>query len=210
MSIRRLPDRRWWAGLVARLAASTLSCAAAAQDLDPTAERQRIERERAHVESAAREAEAACALQFVVTACVERARAERRDRMRQLDRQRAILDEAQRKQRAADRRAAIRARQDAAANAPPAVETRAREARVPQASVPDTAAPWPPDRAQARAKAASDAEQTARRRAYGSAQRAEEAKAHRVQAERRRAENAARHKPAQALTIPAAASLPTR
>jgi membrane protein involved in colicin uptake len=210
MSIRRSPDLRRRAGLIVRLAASMLTCAAAAQDLDPIAERQRIDRERAQVETAAREAEAACARQFVITACVERTRAERRDRLRQLDRQRVILDEAQRKQRAADRRTAIRARQDAAANTPPAVETRAREPRAPQATAPATAAPSPPDRAQAHAKAASDAEQAARRRAYGSAQRAEEAKAHRAQAERRRAENAARHKPAQALAIPAAASLPTR
>jgi len=184
-----------------------LSPAASAQEPDPVAERQRIARERLDVEAAAREAEAACAHRFVVTACIDRARAERRDRMQHLDRQRALLDEAERKRRAADRRAQIEARQRMAASAPPAVDIRARDVPVSKSQTgPVTPVVPPSDRLEAHAQAASQADAAARRRAIESARRADEAKAHREQAEQRAAARAATRKAP--LPVPSSASQP--
>ncbi|HET9976613.1 MAG TPA: hypothetical protein VFQ20_04200 [Burkholderiaceae bacterium] len=90
---------------------------ALAQGLDAPAERDRIGRERADIEARAAAGRAACQTQFLVAACVARVGDERRDRLRALDRQRALLDEAERKQRAVAREARIaeRRRQDATA-----------------------------------------------------------------------------------------------
>jgi hypothetical protein len=64
-------------------------------------QRRRITAERASIEAQARAAQTACAGQFAVTACVDRVRAERRERVRRLDREVAVLDAEDRKRRAA-------------------------------------------------------------------------------------------------------------
>ena len=109
---------------------SVVAAAAGAAD-DAAAERARIARERSTVEARAKAAEAACASQFAVSACLRQARAERRTALRSLDRQGAALDEAQRKQRAAERLARIRERQEAAdrREVSPPVEVRTRNER---------------------------------------------------------------------------------
>jgi colicin import membrane protein len=89
---------------------------ASAQEPDARTERERIGRERADIEARAVAGRATCRTRFAVAACVEGIEDERRARLRMLDRQRALLDEAERKQRAVAREARIaeRRRQDAA------------------------------------------------------------------------------------------------
>ena len=113
MWTRRSPE----IGLALALAAGT----ALAQGLDARVERERIGRERADIEARAAAGRAACRARFAVAACVEGVDDERRARLRTLDRQRALLDEAERKQRAVARQARIaeRRRQDAAAASAP-------------------------------------------------------------------------------------------
>jgi hypothetical protein len=91
-----------------------LLCAcAAAGAVDSAAERARIERERATAEARARDGRAACASTFSVNACLKRVDTARRDDLRRLDRQRVLLDESQRKERAARRMTRIQQRQAA-------------------------------------------------------------------------------------------------
>ena len=73
-----------------------------------SAERERIRAERAQAEQvfAARERE--CRDRFAVTRCLDEARRERRATLEHLNRQQGVLDEAQRKQRAAQRMESIR------------------------------------------------------------------------------------------------------
>lgn len=71
------------------------------------AERQRLADESVEVETRFRTQEAACQQRFAVTDCVNLAKQARRDALAPLRRQSAALDDAQRKQRAAERRAAI-------------------------------------------------------------------------------------------------------
>ena len=79
-----------WLGLALMLLAVPVVASSAA---DAAAQRERIAREQAAVERDARAAQAACASQFAVTACVDGVRAERRRRLQALDRERAVLDE---------------------------------------------------------------------------------------------------------------------
>lgn len=192
MSTPRSPEI---ALVLALVAGSALS-----QGLDAQTERDRIARERAGVEAQASAARATCRTRFATAACVESVEAERRERLRALDRQRALLDEAQRKERAMAREARIaeRRRQTEAARAapspPPEAATKAaRQAEPP----PGGTRTGPVDRAEARSKAASAAELQAARRTVAAQGRAAEIEAHRAAVERRNA--AAKRKPGVAL-----------
>ena len=88
------------------------NAAAAAAD-DSRAERDRIAREREEVKLRYAEREGECRQRFVVTACVDAARTERREALDHLDEQQRVLDEAQRKRRAAERMERIRGKIDA-------------------------------------------------------------------------------------------------
>ena len=177
---------------------------------DDVAQRRRIEREQVEADARARSAEAACAERFVVSSCLANARAERRAATQQLDHQRAVLDDAQRKRRAADRQARIRERQDATA--------KADEARSPPPALPiqpGAAAPLPRgpaaksgsatqlDSRRARSALAVKEKHAAERRAAASKERAEKVAAHRSAMEQRNRERDAKRPPAQALPIPA-------
>ena len=70
---------------------------------DDAVERMRITAERSAVEARFAERERECATRFVVTACVEEAQRELRAALASLRQQQTLLDEAQRKQRAAER-----------------------------------------------------------------------------------------------------------
>ncbi|TMG97487.1 MAG: hypothetical protein E6H79_21125 [Betaproteobacteria bacterium] len=74
--------------------------AAAAHGAD---ERARIAAERAQAQKLYDTRYRECQSQFAVTACVDKARAERRATLEQLSQQQAVLDDAERKQRAAQR-----------------------------------------------------------------------------------------------------------
>jgi colicin import membrane protein len=75
--------------------------------LDDRAERERIARERSEATARHDQRRRECEQRFAVTACVDEARAEHRQTMIRLRRQEALLDEGQRKARAAQRLAAI-------------------------------------------------------------------------------------------------------
>jgi hypothetical protein len=186
---------------------------ALAEAADPAAERQRIAAERVQLQARLRETEAACAKQFAVSACVERERNRYHEQLRQLDRQRALVDEAERRQRAAEGQERIRARQlaqaaEADSRAASAVSPRAP--RPPPTAVKSTRPPPDPQaRAESAQRAASAADSAAARRAHGAARRAQEAAAHRTRIEQRNREREVSKKPLGApLPVPPAASLP--
>jgi hypothetical protein len=188
-----------------------LALPAAAAD-NAGAERERIARERAQVEAKARAGEAACAREFAVSACLKTVRAERRSALQQLDRQRALIDDAQRKQRAAERLARIRERQEAAARSAdrPSVEVKSRQASAP-APEPSAERVRAEEAArQRRGEAALQAvDAKAARRAAAARERAQQAVSHREQVEKRNRERASKKPPAAGLPVPPA-SAPAR
>jgi hypothetical protein len=158
---------------------------------DAAAQYERIARERAAVEHQAQVAQAACAQQFAVTACIDHALTDRRERLRQLDRERAVLDEELRKRRAVERAARILQRQAELAQEPASTPVRARSPVTtvePKASAPSAAA-----RAAAHDAAASQSQAEASERAAASARRAAQAAAHRIVVEQRLRDRAAKH-----------------
>ena len=196
MSTPRSPD---W--LLALALAACLGPAGAAPD-PSLAQRERIGRERQAVEGEAQQAQQACALQFAVTDCVNRAKARRRERMRLLDLELARLDEAFRKQRATERMAQIRQPQSAQHQSPPEVAVRARQvASEPLLSAPSLAAP------EARRTAdAALAKAEASQRVAAAARRTEQARSHRAAVEEKNRQRAALRKPAQPLPLPPASA----
>jgi hypothetical protein len=179
------------------------------------AERQRIAAERAEVEKAFAAREAECRERFIVTSCLDAARRDRRDAMERLRQQQVVLDEAQRKQRAAERIEDIRNKvsADDAKRREAQARVRSREARLqeqaqrseaaasagPAASQPDRAARRPPPSPKPPAQRASEYER-----------RQTDAKEHRAAVERRNAERTAKGKPSKPLPLPLAASAASR
>ena len=162
-------------------------------------ERERVRAERAQAEQRYAEAERDCNTRFVVTACVEAARVQRRDTLNRLRSEELVLDQAARRQRAAERAAAIRDKR-AHDDAPRA---------APRAPLPAPAASAPASRLHLRppgAKGANRAEPRlspeteARNRAAYEA-RLREAQEHRAAVERRNAERRAKGK-TQSLPLP--------
>ena len=164
-----------------------------AADENAAAQRARIARERAVVERQAQAAQAACADRFAVTACVDRVMADRRERLRQLDRERALLDDELRKRRAAERTAQIEQRQIELGQEPPSAPARTRSPAA--ASAPRGPTSAAAARATANEAAASQSEADAAERAAASARRAALAEAHRSAVEKRNRERAAQHAP---------------
>ena len=198
------PRSRDAALLALLLAAAAAVCAAGDDD---AAQRARIERERAQVEARARAGERACAGRFVVAACLNQVRAERREALQQLEHQRALLDEAQRKRRAAERQARIQQRQEAQAREdeqrlPPRSAGARAPVREPQAEPPAAAQ----DSGSPRRVNAAAGDAAAARRAQATRERAKELEAHRAAVERRNRDKAA-NRPRQApLPVPGASA----
>lgn len=195
----------------ARVAASAPSAASSTPAASASQERARIAREMADVNARARSAEAACAQQFAVSSCLAQVRSERRLALRQLERQRAVLDDAQRREKAAQRVDRVRQRQEQSAkdDARPRVEVRTRGADPKPGGAPVPAAPERPEsdteRATKAAAAASAAQAQAARRVEAAARRASEAQAHRDAVEQRQRERAASGRVAAPLPVPASA-----
>ncbi len=196
---------------------AAVCCAAAggqaAQADDERAERARITAERSQVERMFDAREEDCRTRFAVNACVDAANRERREALGRLRQQEMLLDEARRKERAAERMQSIRgkvSRDDArrrrdterrtsrAASAPAAPTPRASGARA-ESTMPERAArkQRPAETAAARAEAA--------RKTAAYEKRQAEARAHREAVERRNAERAAEGKMARPLPVPASA-----
>ncbi|MED5619251.1 hypothetical protein [Ideonella sp. BN130291] len=211
MSIPLSPDAPLRAVAALLLAAWTAN-APAADALDQRTERERVANERQRVESQYAAQVRQCESQFIITSCIEQARADRRLALEHLAQQQSVLDEALRKQRAAAQLERLQEKQreaalKRAAPAQPRVVQRqaavasaasAAEARV--ASAPAVARHEEPGAAHPPALSAAERERN--EAAYR--QRQKEAAAHREELARRNAARAQVHKPAASLPIPAA------
>ena len=167
-----------------------------------TEERERIAAERSTAQTAFSSRERHCQNSFVVTPCVENARRDLREVLLRLRRQEAILDEMQRRERAAQRLETIRNRPAMAG--PPASPAAAREARSAPHDAPRVRvheAPTAKRSAQERQRAETLSEQK-----FEAASQA--AGARRSAVERRNAERAAGGKGAAPLPVPSGASAP--
>jgi colicin import membrane protein len=182
-------------------------------------ERERIASERAAAQLAFGSREHDCQNSFVVTPCVETARRDLREVLARLRRQEAILDEMQRRERAAQRIEASRNRPVAAELAASDVASVAPRARTRPAAVPHQRANVTTDKGKAAARApAHDARSpqvsAAQRRVaeehkeqeFEAAARA--AKSRKAEIEQRNAARAASGKGAAPLPVPAGASAP--
>jgi colicin import membrane protein len=185
--------------------------------LDAAAERARIAQERAAAGERLREQEKACATRFVVTSCVEAARREHRETLAPLKQQEFLLDDAQRQQRAAQRRAQL---QEKAAQTKsdivlpgtqPAVAEETASAPTRRPAFPSKA-PTPQEQVQIdqeRAQKQAAAQAQAQQRVNAYQQKLEVAKRRKQEAEKRNAERAASGKPRPApLKVPPSASAP--
>lgn len=171
---------------------------------------ERIRAERTAADAAYERKAQECAQRFIVTSCVDAARAERHAQHLRLDREQQVIDEARRKRRAAERQQAIDSKTvGEAAREREAAASERSQAR-PAASQPaGKAAPAPASAAARDAKPASSAaeraEQEARaRRAYELKQL--RAEAHRREVEERNAERARKTNPGKPLPVPGASA----
>jgi colicin import membrane protein len=156
--------------------------------VDRAAQRQRMARERAEAQAAYRRDEAACRQRFAVTPCIDEARARRRGVLERLDHEQAVLDEWDRKRRAAERMERIEEKLRQAESRPrPGMVVKPRH---PAASAPASEPATPRRSADTHDPKAAEA---AHHRRNESAER------HRAALERRHAERAARRPPAASL-----------
>jgi colicin import membrane protein len=214
MTTNRWPRCR----LLGVLVLLTLAASLPARSAD---DRQRLASERAAAEAryAARIEE--CRKRFVVTACVDEAKRERREVEARLRQQRNVLDDVQRKSQADARQRAIdQKQQEATARTRPSERSSPAAPERPKSHAAERAAsgsetkpeprrpqPRPSHVKVAPAGEQRSAEEEARsREALESAQR--QAAARRAEVERRNAERASRRKPATALPVPSAPSAP--
>jgi colicin import membrane protein len=165
-------------------------------------ERTRIAAERATAQLAFSSREHHCQNSFVVTPCVESARRDLREVLLRLRRQEAVLDEMQRRERAAQRLETIRNRPaaaDPAASRAAAREPRSTPRDAPRARAHDAPAPKLSAPERQRAEALNEQKFEAASQA---------ASARRTAVERRNAERAAGGKGAAPLPVPSGASAP--
>lgn len=212
MALRRL---RWAMG-VAILCTGPAAWSATA--MPDAAELERIRHEQQDADSRYAKASAACSKEFAVTACMDRARAERRATVDRLRREQLAISDARRAQRAADRTAEIERK---AAVAPPkparsasAPASGAAAGRPGHTDEPRLAkAPHPPASPKPHAAPHRDHVAAQQRAARQAAARASDAQQRRGQAEQHRAdvlkriaEHAGKHAPAAGLPVPAPAA----
>lgn len=175
------------------LAASwAVLAASATSDLDDRAERTRIAAERAAAESRYTAEEAECRKRFVVTACVDEAKARRREALGRLKHQEIVLDEQERRRRAAARLQAIEEKQREAATRPPMPAQPAPVIRE-AASAPAARGPQTPSAAE-RAQRAREEAARAQRRAQAAEERRQQAAEDRERIAGREAERRAKDK----------------
>jgi colicin import membrane protein len=187
------------ATLVLALAASACWAEGATTvSTDATQERRRIAAERQEAERRFEAARRECETRFAVSSCVEQARSERRRTLELLADRQAALDDAQRRQRAAERMQSIRekARQADERAAAPAASAVVRARRAP----PTPRSPAPPA-AQPHLQVTP---QEAAQRRDERAKREQEAAQHRDAVLRRNAERDARKPPSAPLPVPSA------
>jgi colicin import membrane protein len=96
-----------WPVVATEMPAPAASAASAPLTLSAAEERRRIVKERADVESRFTSREGECRQRFVVTSCLDDAKAERRQALDQLRARQIVLDEARRQERSEVRRAEL-------------------------------------------------------------------------------------------------------
>jgi hypothetical protein len=187
-------------GALALLATTISWGQASAPAPSASQERHRIAAERQQADQRFQAARRECETRFAVSSCVEQARSERRRTLEQLSARQAALDDAQRRQRAAERMQAIseQARQADERAAAPAASAVVRARRAPPAPRPAASAPVEPH------PQVTPREAAQRRDARG--QREQEAEQHRDAVLRRNAERDARKPPSAPLPVPSASA----
>ena len=213
------PARPRWLGVArrflerngrARLTVLALLLGAGARAQTPAGdamERERIRAERAAAEATYARQVQVCSQRFVVTSCVDAARAQRNAELTRLDRERQALDEAQRALRASERLQAIESKgsgEEARLREEAARERSAKRRDIGGPKPAATPASAAPPRARPPASSAAErAEPQARaRRAYELKQL--QAEAHRQEVARRNEEHARKANPAAPLPTPSA------
>jgi len=191
---------------------------------DLRSERDRIAHERAAAEARFKERQRECLTRFVATSCVEDAKRARRETIGRLRNEQIVLEESDRRARAAARTEAIRKKTEAAASrSDQAVDETSREPKSPRPERPPRAVRsaeaasavegrsarqgkslLPPPHAKGAGRSADD--QARSRATFEAAQQA--AEEHRAKVEARNAARAARRKPAAPLPLPPGASAP--
>lgn len=153
-----------WAWVLACAIAIVIPTGAASAR-EPGGEREALARERSRLQARFAAEEAACRDRFAVNACRDEVRERRREALEPLRERELALDEADRRERAAERRRAIRARQEEAARRPPPpTESRLRPRELAPAASRAMPARTPPDRRTRESEAAGRAAAAERRR----------------------------------------------
>jgi colicin import membrane protein len=216
--------KRWvirmlgWPSLFLVLLGGLASLLNPARAAEPT-ERARINQERAALETTRIERERECHTRFAVTACVEDAQQAYRVALAELRRQQALIDEAERRQRASERIDRLANRTAKSIGPPPAPRSpRASEARAAAGSSAASATsasgaepvpaklpkPSKPQAVPSGDSAEARAQEAARAAAFEA--RVKEAQARRAAVERRNAERALKGKASRPLPLPASAA----
>ena len=195
-------------GVAISAALGNVAHAIATTPAQAAAEHERIARERAEVTATYNKQEAACLEGFVVTPCLEAARKAQRDGLARLRRQEVLLDEEQRKARAAQRMQSIQNNQEAQSQRPTAPTPPGAAASKAERM------PAPPSNTlEERRAAAAEREREAKLRRGQEAgnveryeQRQREAEAHRREVEERNAKRKASGKKSAPLPVPGASA----
>jgi colicin import membrane protein len=199
-----------WGWLFAAWAAvATTARTADGDPADDTARRKQLDVDRAAAQARYERTVRECESHFVVTACVDQAKAERRMALDRVAREQAALDDAQRKRRAEERRQHIAQKQAQQASAArgAAAPTPPLQVGTPRPSLAGSTA-RPARRAEVRSsEAAAAAAAEAAHRAAQAQERREHAQAHEEAVRERNAERAAQRAPAAPLPAPGASAL---
>ncbi len=186
------------------------TCLAAATPLsgaaDSAAERKRLAAERASIEARFRGDEAACRERFVVTPCVEEAKASRRLALAKVRDQELVLDDADRKLRAQNRRRDIADKRAHSAAQAASAASAAKPASASPSARQALAAPAPASAEAPASRPALDGAAAASRRADKAAQRQEQARLRQQRIEQREREH--QKKGRKAAPLPASAGRP--
>lgn len=192
-AVRAGPTHRWrWSYSVALVLAA---CASVATAVERSAEHAELAAQRQRLEAGFAAEEAQCRERFTVTTCVDDVRKRKREALAAVRSRELVLDDAERRQRAAERRQAVARKQAELASRPAPADSTRHAPPGPTAGasgVPRT--PRPPQ---------GDAEaQEARRRADASRERRAKAEAQRDRIATRQADRARNGKAAQPLPLP--------
>ncbi|HSB25103.1 MAG TPA: hypothetical protein VLE94_18535 [Burkholderiaceae bacterium] len=197
-------QHRWL--LVLGLVGAVAARAAEGDAVSDKAQREQLDVRRAAAEARYERTVRECERGFVVTSCVDKAKAERRATLDRISREQVALDDAQRKRRAEERRQRIAEKQAqqalrGSASAPGA------EVLAPRAPSAPASSATPGRRFEQRtAEEEAAAQAEAARRAAQAQERRERAQAHAEAVRQRNAERAAQRPPAAPLPVPGASA----